>query len=127
MNLTLPLPSLTSFLGLLLRVIGVTFAVLGTSLGLGIAGYHWIGHLPWVDAFLNASMILAGMGPVDPLEGAPAKLFASVYALFSGVVFLSSVGVLVTPVAHRMIHWLHLELTDEAAPPAGAVAKPPRA
>lgn len=122
MNLSLPLPSLASFLGVLARVVGITLAVLGTSLGLGIAGYHWIGHLAWVDAGLNASMILAGMGPVDPLQGDAAKIFASAYALFSGVMFLSSVGVLVTPVAHRIVHWLHLELADETVPRADSKA-----
>ena len=64
--------------------------------------------LPWLDAFLNASMILTGMGPVDPMRTSAAKLFASVYALFSGVVFLTSMGVFAAPFLHRLMHRFHI-------------------
>ena len=84
-------------------------AITGGSLALGVMGYHWIARLGWVDAILNASMILAGMGPVDPLQGNAAKLFASAYAMFSGVMFLTSVGMLMTPVVHHFMHRFHLE------------------
>jgi hypothetical protein len=77
------------------------------ALGVGVAGYHWIAGLGMVDALLNASMILTGMGPVNELHGTAAKLFASVYALFCGMVFLTSVGVLFTPLIHRIIHLFH--------------------
>ena len=83
--------------------------ILMGSLGLGVAGYHYLARLAWIDALLNASMILAGMGPVDAIQSAGAKLFASFYALFSGVVLLATAGLLVAPVAHRLLHGLHLE------------------
>ena len=87
--------------------------IIGVSLGVGVLGYHWLAHLDWVDALLNASMILTGMGPVSPLQDAPAKLFASGYALFSGVIFIASIGVVVAPLAHRLLHHFHLEVADE--------------
>ncbi|MDQ7850119.1 MAG: hypothetical protein QN152_02230 [Armatimonadota bacterium] len=80
------------------------------SLGLGIIGYHVLAGLSWLDALLNASMILTGMGPVDVLRTGEGKLFASFYALFSGIVFLVTAGILVAPVAHRLLHRLHLEV-----------------
>jgi hypothetical protein len=84
-------------------------AVLVTSIALviGIAGYHWIGGLGWADAFLNASMILGGMGPVDPMQGTPAKIFAGCYALFSGLVFIALAGFFIAPIAHRVLHHFH--------------------
>ena len=84
------------------------------SLAPGVLGYHHLGGLPWLDALLNASMILTGMGPVDPMNSASGKLFASIYAIFSGVAFLSIVAVLLAPIAHRLLHRFHLE-TEEAA------------
>jgi hypothetical protein len=80
-----------------------------TALGIGIAGYHWIAGLSLIDSLLNASMILTGMGPVNELNGSAAKLFASAYALFSGIVFISAMGVLFAPIAHRAMHRFHLE------------------
>jgi len=85
-----------------------TVVVLG-SLAIGVSGYHFVGGLPWVDALLNASMILGGMGPVDPLRTVPAKVFASLYALFSGVVFLVAASILLAPLVHRLLHLLHVE------------------
>ncbi len=79
------------------------------TLGIGIAGYHWIAGLRWVDSLLNASMILGGMGPVDKLSSDAAKIFASVYALFSGVVFISAMAVILSPALHRALHKFHLE------------------
>lgn len=80
---------------------------------LGVLGYHFIAGFTWVDSLLNASMILAGMGPVNPIENEAGKIFASAYALFSGVVFLGSVGVLFAPLYHRFLHRFHLEMGDE--------------
>ena len=85
------------------------------SLGLGILGYHVWGGLAWLDALVNASMILTGMGPVDPITSVAGKLFTSLYALFSGVAFLTIVAVLFAPVAHRFLHRFHLELGDGPA------------
>jgi hypothetical protein len=83
--------------------------VLGIALGIGVLGYHLTEGMPWLDALLNAAMILGGMGPVNELHTAAGKLFASFYALFAGVVFLASAGIVVAPLAHRLLHWLHLE------------------
>jgi hypothetical protein len=80
------------------------------SIGIGTGGYHYFGKLPWIDAFLNASMILTGMGPVDHLETKEGKIFAAFYALFSGISFLTFVGVLFAPVYHRFLHKLHLDI-----------------
>ena len=91
----------------------LAIAIIAFALFIGVAGYHFIGGLPWIDALLNASMILGGMGPVDPLITAPAKLFAAFYALFAGVAFLAIAGVLIAPIAHRFLHHLHLEVEDE--------------
>ena len=79
------------------------------SLACGVFGYHFFEHLPWLDALLNASMILGGMGPVDSLHTVGGKLFASVYALLSGLVFISIMAILIAPFAHRLMHKFHLE------------------
>jgi hypothetical protein len=95
------------------RRMGVTFLVtlgiVAVALLIGILGYHLIAGLSWIDSLLNASMILTGMGPVDPMKDTASKLFASGYALFSGVVFLSAVGIVLSPVFHRIIHAFHMD------------------
>ncbi len=94
----------------ILRNAGVAVVILGGSLGIGVVGYHVSGGLSWLDSLYNASMILGGMGPVDTRSTVPdaEKWFASVYALFAGVVFLVSVAVLLAPVLHRALHRFHL-------------------
>jgi hypothetical protein len=82
------------------------------SLLIGVVGYHFFERLDWIDSILNASMILGGMGPVDLLKTNAGKLFASFYALFSGVVFLVTVGVIFAPVVHRFLHKLHISEKD---------------
>ena len=82
------------------------------ALSVGVAGYHWIAGLGWVDALLDASMILGGMGPVNPLPTNAAKLFASGYALFSGLVFIAVLGIVLSPIAHRMLHKFHIDEKD---------------
>ena len=77
--------------------------------GIGTIGYHLLAPLPWVDSFLNASMILGGMGPVDKLDKTAAKLFASFYALFSGLVFIAVLALILGPWLHRLLHTFHLE------------------
>ena len=79
------------------------------SLFIGILGYHFTGNLGWIDSLLNASMILTGMGPVDAMTTTAGKLFASFYALFSGVVFLTTIAFVLAPVAHRFLHKFHLQ------------------
>lgn len=91
--------ALNGFIGLCLLVF---------SLGLGMAGYHFFEGLSWIDSMLNASMILGGMGPVAPLQTVSGKLFASFYALYSGVVLLAAVGILAAPIFHRFMHYFHL-------------------
>lgn len=71
-------------------------------------GYHFLEGLTWIDSLLNASMILGGMGPVTPLQTTAGKIFASAYALYSGVILLASVGILITPIFHRFLHHFHL-------------------
>ena len=87
----------------------VALLLIAGSLLVGVLGYHHLGGLGWVDALHNASMILGGMGPVDPLPGDTAKIFASFYALYSGVALLSTVSLLLTPVVHRALHRMHVE------------------
>ncbi len=93
----------------------ISTLIIAVSLGIGVLGYRWLGRLPWIDAVLNASMILAGMGPVDTLESSAAKLFASFYALFSGVVLLGAMAVTLSPVFHRVMHHFHLAEEDMTA------------
>jgi hypothetical protein len=88
-------------------------AVLAVSLGIGILGYRLTEGMPLLDALLNAAMILGGMGPVDVLHSDAGKLFASMYALFAGMVFLGVAGIMMAPVAHRILHWMHLEETGK--------------
>ena len=91
----------------------VAAVVIFISLVIGIVGYHVSEGLPWIDSMLNAAMILAGMGPVAELHTTTGKVFASFYALFSGVIFLVIAGIMIAPVAHRVLHRLHLEVSEE--------------
>jgi hypothetical protein len=91
----------------------IAAGVVSASLLLGACGYHVAAELPWLDALLNAAMILTGMGPVDPMKTAASKVFATFYALFSGVVFLTMVAFLLGPVLHRFLHRFHLELQPD--------------
>jgi len=104
-----PLAPRDRYLRRLLAHGGFAALLLGASLLIGVVGYHLTEGLDWLDALLNASMILGGMGPVDPVRSDAGKWFASIYALFSGVMFLVSVGVIFTPMIHRLLHRLHLE------------------
>ena len=87
--------------------------VVTVALSIGVLGYHHFGPLGWVDSLLNASFILTGMGPVDPMKTVPGKLFASAYAIFSGIAFVSTIGILMTPLAHRFLHRFHVESGHE--------------
>jgi len=87
-------------------------SVIGVSLLLGILGYHFVARFNWIDSLLDASMNLSGMGPVKNLNSDAAKVFASCYALFSGVVFISATGILLAPMFHRALHRFHLEQKD---------------
>src|SRR5664279_2115633 len=108
-----PLLTRWAFLGRMARSGAVVVGIIAFSLFLGSAGYHYFGSLPWIDALLNASMILTGMGPVDPLKTTSAKLFATFYSLYSGVAFLTMMAVLVAPLLHRFLHKFHLEVSED--------------
>ena len=83
--------------------------VVAVAWGIGTVGYHHFADLPWIDATYNAAMILAGMGPATELHDSAAKIFASLYALMSGFLFLTVAGILFAPLVHRMMHRFHLE------------------
>ncbi|MEO8678457.1 MAG: hypothetical protein ABI665_05390 [Vicinamibacterales bacterium] len=84
-------------------------ALILVSLAIGMVGYHGLAPMSWIDAFVNAAMILGGMGPVDPLTNDAAKLFAGIYAMYCGVVFIATTGLMVVPVANHVLHKFHLD------------------
>jgi hypothetical protein len=104
-----PLLSRAKFLRRVARHWLAGFGVLAVGLGGGVIGYHHIAGLSWIDSFLNAAIILGGMGPVDPLKTNAAKIFASCYALFPGLAFIGIVSVLLAPFVHRLLHRVHAE------------------
>ncbi len=108
-----PLASRRVFMQRMARYVALSIAIVLVSLVIGIIGYHVTEGLSWIDSLLNASMILGGMGPVDPIRTVAGKLFASFYALFSGMIFLVAVGVLIAPTFHRFLHRFHLEMGDD--------------
>ena len=107
-----PLATQAEFAQRMLRYGLVTAGIILSSLVMGMLGYHYLESLSWIDSLLNASMILGGMGPVNTLQTSAGKIFASLYALYSGIILLASVGILVTPAFHRFMHRFHLELED---------------
>ncbi len=104
-----PLLPRAKYLGRVARHGLFAFAIIFVSLAIGITGYHFLEGLGWIDATVNAAMILGGMGPVNPLRTDAGKLFAAAYALFSGIVFLVAVAVLLAPAFHRFLHKFHLD------------------
>ena len=102
--------------------LGVGAGLIAGSLGAGMAGYHYLEHLAWLDAFLNAAMLLSGMGPLAPTQTVAGKLFAGLYALYSGFAVLVIAGIAFGPVVHRMLHLLHADERDLPAKrnPAGS-------
>ena len=107
-----PLLSRPAFYTRLLRSFLATLGIVAFSLLLGSVGYHYFGDLAWIDALHNAAMILTGMGPVDRMHTAAGKLFATFFALYSGIAFLSMTAVMLAPFIHRLLHKFHLD--DEA-------------
>jgi hypothetical protein len=104
-----PLLSRAKFLRRVGRHLLLALFLIAIALGMGVVGYHSIGGLSWIDSLLNASMILGGMRPVDPLHSTAAKLFASFYALFSGLAFVGIASLMLAPFAHRLLHRFHIE------------------
>jgi hypothetical protein len=98
-----------AFVHRMARHISVALLGIGFAWALGAGGYHWFEDMPWIDAFLNAAMILGGMGPVDVMHTSAGKIFASCYALFSGVFFIGITSIVMAPMAHRLLHTLHVD------------------
>jgi peptidoglycan/LPS O-acetylase OafA/YrhL len=96
----------------MVKSLAIATSLIFLSLLAGMAGYHFLEDLPWIDAFMNAAMILGGMGPVAPIQTFGGKLFAGFYALYSGLVVIVAAGVIIAPVVHRMLHKFHSQ-TDE--------------
>lgn len=107
---TRPLANRAVYLRRLARAWTFSGGLIGAGLLIGAAGYHWTEGIPWLDATLNAAMLLGGEGPIAPLHTSIGKIFATAYALFSGVVFISAVSVLLSPVFHRWLHRWHLDV-----------------
>ena len=108
-----PLIPTHAFIRRLMIYLALAAALVFASLLMGTIGYHLTEGLNWIDAEYNAAMILTGMGPVAELKTTAGKIFASAYALFSGVVFLSSVALIIGPIFHRFFHHFHMDLDDE--------------
>ena len=104
-----PLLPRRKFVRRLLRSLGLGGSLLAVSLGIGMAGYHYLEQLPWLDAFLDAAMIMAGMGPVSTLHTSAGKFFAGCYALYCGIMLITAAAVILSPVVHRLFHRFHLE------------------
>ena len=105
-----PLASRNIFLGRIIKNFIFALIIILICLMIGVFGYHYIAHIAWLDSLHNGSMILAGMGPVVNIENVAGKWFSSFYALFSGVAFITNIGVLLAPLIHRFFHQLHLEV-----------------
>ncbi len=109
-----PLAPRSVFFRRVFAAIGLAAAAVIVSLAFGMWGYMHFEHLAWRDAFLNAAMLLGGMGPVEAPVTNGGKIFAGLYALYAGLLLLVSVGLMLTPVVHRLMHRFHLEEQDEA-------------
>jgi hypothetical protein len=108
-----PMASHATFLGRLIANIVAAFLLIGVFLAAGMYGYRATEGMSWLDAFLNAAMLLGGMGPVTPLATEAGKLFAGVYALACGLVFVLTAGIVLAPVLHRVLHALHVDCDDD--------------
>lgn len=97
------------FVRRMVRNLAIGIAIILSSLFLGMSGYHHFEHMSWIDAYVNAAMILSGMGPVGALNSEGGKLFAGTYALFSGIVFLVVIALVFAPIVHRFLHRFHME------------------
>ena len=104
-----PLLSRWAFARRLARNLAASMALIGLSLAGGMAGYHYFEGMSWTDAYVNASMILSGMGPVTTLQTNGGKLFAGSYALYSGLALIFVTGLIISPIVHRLLHRFHLE------------------
>jgi hypothetical protein len=104
-----PVISRQRFVHRMIRHIAVAIALISIAWAIGIIGYHVTENFSWLDATINAAMILGGMGPVDHVNTTAGKLFASFYALFSGIFFIAIAGIVLAPITHRLLHTLHVD------------------
>ena len=100
------------FVKRLLAAEASALGLIAVALMIGIAGYHYVAGFEWLDSLLEASMILGGMGPIKELPNDGAKVFASIYALFSGLIFIGVMGIVLSPVVHRIMHKFHVDEKD---------------
>ena len=107
-----PLASTSVFVRRLLASLAIALCLIAVALSIGIGGYHLFGRFNWIDSLLEASMILGGMGPVNELPNNAVKIFASAYALFSGLMFIAVMGIVLAPVVHRILHKFHVDESD---------------
>lgn len=104
-----PLASKAIFYSRVLKNIFIALFIIAICLAIGTAGYRYTADMSWLDAFHNASMILSGMGLVDHVSSDTGKIFSSVYALFSGIAFITNIGIILAPALHRIYHRMHIE------------------
>ena len=109
-----PLAPPRVFLGRVLSNFSLVIILIVVSLAIGMWGYHDFERMSWIDAFANASMILSGMGPLGPLNTTAGKLFAGLYAIYSGLFLIVAAGILLAPMAHRFLHRMHLASDDDS-------------
>ena len=107
------LPHKSHFYNKLIKSIALGTLFLIVSLAIGVIGYHYYFNISWLDSLVNASMILTGMGPVDKAATDGAKLFSSIYAIYSGVAFLTSIAVVFGPIVHRFLHQFKIDVEEE--------------
>ena len=106
-------PSRRKFLHHMSRQVGYAGVLVALSLVIGMAGYHWLAGFAWIDAFEDSAMLLGGMGPVGPVASSTGKIFAGVFALYAGLVFLLVTALVLTPVMHHVLHRFHWEMRSE--------------
>ena len=104
-----PLASKATFYRRIVKNIIIALFIIAVCLAIGTVGYYYTADMSWINAFHNASMILSGMGLVDKVESDAGKLFSSFYALFSGIAFITNIGIILAPALHRLFHRLHVE------------------
>jgi hypothetical protein len=104
-----PLLPRRDFYARMARSVALAVAIVLVSLAIGMTGYHGLEQLSWLDAFLNAAMILSGMGPVTPMQTTSGKLFAGCYALYSGLALITTLAVIIAPLFHRFLHKFHMD------------------
>lgn len=113
-RLSEPLATRQVFAGRLVRSIVIGFLIVGVALFGGMAGYHVFEGLDWIDSFVNAAMILSGMGVLAAPVSVEGKLFAGLYAIFCGLVLIAATAIMFTPVIHRFLHQMHMDDEDDA-------------